>query len=408
MPAAQSPSAATGFPVHLMDPNFHELEQPAGSPDCEPVDASAVDAHRETVYCSYENFLRAEIARLDGERPSRWSRDYSSEDAYAASVTPMRERFKAMLGSWIEPGDRDPVAERDAEILFDDEAFTARRFYFTILPGLESYAVELIPKIDGPRPGLLAQHGYGGTPELVCGLCASANDEDYSYRSLGLRAVRRGYHVIAVHHPTGYGTNADTTGSPAIPGFPQFTLTYGKNRLHRLALMAGGRSLLGLDMLACSRGVDLLLSRPGVDRVGMYGLSQGGTSTLYTMAMDERIKAGVASAWFSRRLLKMIGPHRATSYLDTLEEDKFFADMLPLFSDCDVVSLIAPRSIAIEAGEKDTSVDFEASWEEFRQARVHFEELGIPERIEFIAHHSGHVSATARAFEFLAERLGEE
>jgi hypothetical protein len=391
-----------------MDPTFHNLEQQAGPPDCEPVEASAVDAHRETVYRSYENYLREELARLEEERPARWNRDYSGEDAYAASVAPMRERFKAMLGSWVEPGDRDPVAERDEESLIEDGAFTARRFYFNVLPGLESYAVELVPKSAGPHPGLLVQHGYGGTPELVCGLCTSANEEDYSYRSLGLRAVRRGHHVIAIHHPTGYGTTADTIGSPAIPDFPQFLLEYGKNRLHRLALMAGGRSLLGLDMLACSRGVDLLLSRPGVDSVGMYGLSQGATSTLYAMAMDDRIKVGVASAWFSRRLFKMIGPHPVTPYLDTREEDKFFADMIPLFSDGDVVSLIAPRSIAIEAGEKDTSVNFEGAWEEFQQARAHYEELGIPERIEFIAHHEGHVSATARAFEFLAEHLDRE
>ena len=31
-----------------------------------------------------------------------------------------------------------------------------------------TYAVELLPSSPGPHAGLLAQHGYGGTPEAVC------------------------------------------------------------------------------------------------------------------------------------------------------------------------------------------------------------------------------------------------
>ena len=101
----------------------------------------------------------------------------------------------------------------------------------------------------------------------------------------------------------------------------------------------------------------------------------------------------------------MIGPHRATSYLDSLEEDKFFPDLIRCFSDSDVASLIAPRAFAVEAGEKDSSVDFEKAEAEFRRAKEHYDKLGIPDRIEFIPHRQGHVSATKRAFEFLQEQL---
>ena len=82
-----------------------------------------------------------------------------------------------------------------------------------------------------------------------------------------------------------------------------------------------------------------------------------------------------------------------------------FPDLIPFFSDADVVSLIAPRSFAVEAGEHDSSVDFEKAWDEFQRARAHYQALGIPDRTEFIAHHHGHVSGTARAFAFLAGQL---
>ena len=387
------------------DIEYFETEKLVGPSGLAPADPAAIDAHRRKTYLSYESFLRDRLAELDRLRPKQWRRDYGGIEAYLRSVEPMRERFKGMLGFWIEPPARPPVRTWDEEQLQGTDEFAVRRFRLEVREGLETYAVELIPTSPPPHPGLLAQHGYGGTPECVCGLTAGANREDYSYRSLGIRAARRGFHVVAVQHPSGYGSVEESCSS--IPDFIEYGRTYGKNRLHRLAIM-GGATMFGLDMLASSRGVDLLIARDGVDsrRIGMYGLSQGGQSSLYLPAMDQRIGASVASAWFNWRFVKMIGPHRALCYLDTLEEDKFYSDIIRLFSDSDVASLIAPRAFAVEAGLKDTSVDFEKVQIEFERARHHYEKLGIGERIEFIPHAEGHVSATRRAFEFLRERLG--
>ena len=384
---------------------FFEIEKPAGPPDIEPVDAAAIDECRRAAYLSYEEYLRGRIAELDAGRSSQWKRDYRSVQAYAASIAPQRERLKQMLGFWQEPRQRTLVVPRNIVVLMEHAEFTARRFSLEVLPGLSTYAVELVPKRSGPLPGLLVQHGYAGTPELACGLTPHANDEDYSYRSLGLRAAARGYYVVATLHPSGYGSTEDAVGS--LPGFERYGRTYGKNRLHRLATLCGGRTLFGLDMMASSRGIDYLCSRPEVDagRIGMYGLSQGGQSALFLPALDERIEASVSSAFFNSRMVKLIGPHRATSFLDSPEEDKFFTQVISHFSDSDIVSLIAPRAFAVEAGLHDGSVDFEKARDELELAREHYYRLRISDRIEFIPHAEGHVSATARAFEFLEKQL---
>jgi dienelactone hydrolase len=274
-----------------------------------------------------------------------------------------------------------------------------------VLPGLVTYALRLVPSTPGPHPGLLVQLGYLGTPELACGLTKTANAADGSYRSFGLRAARHGYHVIAPHHPSGYGSLSDAVDGP-LPGHPQMTVHYGKNRLHRLCVMGGG-SLLGLDMLASSRAVDLLVrdARVAPGRVGVYGLSRGGQTALYLAAMDERLKASVCSAYFNHRLPKLIGPYSRTTYIDWFAEGQILPDQVRWFADADVASLIAPRAFAIEAGLRDSAVDQTAAREEFRHAAVHYQKLGFPERIEFIPHDEGHVSATARAFQFLAEHL---
>lgn len=385
---------------------WKSIEQESGTPLVDPViGPSGVDAYRAETYQAYERFLRDRLLTLDQQRPGYWNRDYANTDFYLQSCEPMRVRLKAMLGFWTEPGERHPVSRRGEETLLQTADFIARRFRFDILPGLTSYAVELVPLLGERHPGLLIQHGYGGTPELACGLTSQANDEDFSYRSMGIRAVRRGFHVMAVHHPSGYGSRSDTEGS--LPAFPSYGQQYGKNRLHRLAVMAGG-TLFGMDMMGSSRGVDLLVDSPNVDanRIGMYGLSQGGQSTVYLPALDQRIRASVASAWFNSRLPKLIGGTRGLCYLDSLEEDKFFADGIRYFSDADVVSLICPRAFAVEAGLHDTAVDFELACEEFERARSHYEHLGIPQRIEFIPHRQGHVAATGHALEFLKAHLG--
>lgn len=381
------------------------IEQPDGPPLVGTVDPTAVDRHRRATFLSYEKFLRDRLAMLNRNRVREWRRDYSVPRAYLRSVRSMRDRLKKMLGFWVEPRNRPPLRIKRPETLLKTRECLVRRFRFEVFSGLETYAVELIPLTVGTHPGLLIQHGYGITPEMAIGLTPNANRGDYSYRSLGLRAVWRGYHVVAVHHPSGYGNTEESVGS--IPGFEQYGRWYGKNRLHRMAIMAGG-TLFGLDMMASSRGIDFLLQCPDVakDRIGMYGKSQGGQSALYLPALDERIGASICCAYFNMRFQKLIGPHRATSYLDSPEEDKFFSEVILRFSDSDLVSLIAPRAFAVEAGKLDTSVDFEKAEAEFARARVHYQRLGIPDRIEFIAHREGHMSATRRAFEFLEEKLG--
>lgn len=384
---------------------MHDIEQKAGEALVAPVDAAAVDAYRKDTYLSYEHFLRAHLQTLDGERAALWSRDYSSASAYEESVEPMRARFAAMLGFWQQPAVRPAPVVGAEEVLWQDEGAIATRFMYEVCPGLQSYAVRIRPKAEGPHPGLVVQHGYMGTPEMACGLVASANAEDYAYRSMGLRAARRGYCVIAPHHPSGYGSTSDAVDVP-LPDFPDRDVHYGKNRLHRLCVLAGG-TLLGLDMLASSRAVDILLQDGDVDaaRIGCYGLSRGGQTALFLPALDRRIRASVCSAYFNERLPKLIGPYSRTNYIDWFAEGQILPAQAALFADADIVSLIAPRAFAVEAGLGDGAVDQEAARRECARARVHYEQLELGERLEFIDHAEGHVAATGRAFVFLEEQL---
>ncbi len=377
-----------------------EIEQPAGPPLVEPINDGEILERTSAVFRSYEAFLRDRLIGLDAARPGHWQRDYADVDAYLRSIEPMRDQLKAMLGSWVEPAERTSPHVTNRRLLLEHDRFTAEVFDLEVLTGLQTYGIELTPrKANGAA--VLIQHGYGGTPESACGFVADANADDYAYRSFGIRAALHGFHVVAVNHPTRTGLPFEKL--PPAAGDPPNDTQFGKNRLHRMAVMAGA-TLFGLDMMTSSRGVDMLEQiAPG--RVGMYGLSQGGQSTLFLSALDTRIKASVCSAFFNTRINKLIGPHRALNYLDSLEEDKFFTQVISTFGDADLVSLIAPRAFAVEAGLHDSTVDLEKSQAEFERARVHHEKLGLPDRAAFIGHAQAHVSATAAAFDFLKRHL---
>lgn len=363
---------------------------------------SDIDVRRKKVYKSYENYLMAQCRKAYVERENKWNRDYSSIEAYERSIEKNRQHLKEMLGFWEE--DREPVKVSKEEKLFEEKNFTVKRIYLNIKEDIWTYCLLLIPhrKSEEGYVPLIVQHGYGGSPEAVCGFIKDAYAPDYSYWALGARAAEKGYFVIAPHHPYGYG-NSKESHVTTIPGFEQFP-QYGKNRLHRLCVMLG-ITAFGIDMYGISRAIDYLQQRGDVDtsRIGMYGLSQGGMSALYLPALDTRVKATVCAAYFNDRLKKMIcyQKHTLNSYLEAMEEDKFFYGMLKEFGDADIVSLICPRAFCAEIGKKDKAVWWRDAVKEFKQAKAHYEKLGIPERAEYILHEEGHVSKSEEAFQFL-------
>ena len=96
--------------------------------------------------------------------------------------------------------------------------------------------------------------------------------------------------------------------------------------------------------------LDYLVSRREVDpeRVGVTGISMGATRTWWLMALDERLKAGVAVACLTRYqdLVRSEGLKYHGIYY-------FVPGMLKRFDTEAVVSLIAPRPILFLTGDQD-------------------------------------------------------
>jgi hypothetical protein len=157
--------------------------------------------------------------------------------------------------------------------------------------------------------------------------------------------------------------------------------------------------------------LDEVLRDPKVDgdRIGMWGVSLGGTATMFWMPLERRIKVGVVAAWFNHRRNKMAVPDpRYSCFLETKEEHAFFNGWLTEFTDSDVVSLICPRPLLIQTGKQDRIAHWPQVVEEFEASREHYEKLGLAERIEMDLHEGGHVPRVESGIRFLSRWLKKD
>jgi len=359
-----------------------------------------IDPLRQRLYRCWDSYLDRLIREADDARPARWNRDFSSIEAYLSSIEPNRKRFLQMVGGW--PRERCGLNPRRQQVARTSR-YNLDRVFLTVLAGVEIDCLLLIPPGGGRRPAVLAQHGLNGTPEEVCGFVEEPHQSPYN--RLGIRLVEEGYVVLAPHMVGGFGT--EQWGEQYVGGAPQEAWNRARTQLSRKSRLVG-REIQGLEMFALSRAVDYLQSLDVVDpeRIGMYGLSQGGQSALWLPALDQRIQVSVCAAFFNNRTIKQVGPsEHITIYLYTAEEDKTYTGQLLEFSDSDIASLICPRAFFVEAGKQDGSVWWEDAAREFARLKAIYEKLGVGERAEICIHEGGHECRMVESFAFLARHL---
>jgi dienelactone hydrolase len=317
--------------------------------------------------------LRAGTAR----RGEVFTPDYSSPAAFEKSTRNLRQALRASLG-FPPPGSPDPEPPSFVKA-GQDEQGVYYRFRISILPGVHSVGFYIVPTgLKGRAPLVIAMHGGGGSPEIAT-FHGGAN-----YHDMIRGAVARGYAVFAPQHLF----TAD--GFP--PDFRQ--------RVDARARLVG-TTITAIEIAKITRGLDVVLKRPEVDasRVAMIGLSYGGFYTLYTTALEPRIKVAVSSCYFSDR----------AELLDKTEPfgwaDWRFTNGLSLFSDPDIVALICPRPLQVQVGSRDELFPIAAARRTAPLAAEHYRRLNLADRFRFDEFPGGHEFHGEAAWEFLKQHL---
>ena len=253
-----------------------------------------------------------------------------------------RKRIRAELWSLLGDLPARPKSPKVVTVSREDRGeFFVEKFQFDNEAGATVPGYVLIPKnLKGKAPAILFCHWHGGDYEI-------GKEELFQTRhtpeAFGPTFVRRGFVVLGIDAYCFGERNGQGPGGPEEKG------NNGELSASKFNLWAG-RTLWGMILRDDLMALDYLASRPEVDanRIGVTGISMGATRTWWLLALDERLKTGVAVACLTR-------------YQNLIEHESlkahgiyyFVPGFLKHFDTEAVVALIAPRPVLFMTGGED-------------------------------------------------------
>jgi dienelactone hydrolase len=267
-----------------------------------------------------DRFLLQELEKSVARRSQYWHRDTSSAEKYRASVEPNRKRLEHILGV------------RDARVPFDLSEFlgpsVGRTKNFNAVPvrwpafgDVYGEGLLLVPETRLPVARfVIAIPDADQTPEMLAGLVDGVPAESQFARRL-----------------------AESGCGVLVPALINRGVTHRKlsNRefLYRSAFEMG-RHLIGYEIQKVLAAVDWFVKDRGATKVGVMGWGEGGMLALYAAALDSRIDAVCVSGYFDSR---------QNVWQEPIYRNVF--GLLEQFGDAELVSMIAPRGVVIEAAK---------------------------------------------------------
>lgn len=246
----------------------------------------------------------------------------------------------------------------------EKDGYKVENMIYESLPGFYVTASLFIPNnAKYPAPAIL--------------FCSGHSSEAYrkmSYQLPLLNLVKRGFIVLAID-PIGQGERLQyfdpNKGKSAI-GSSTKEHSYSSVQV---ALI--GQSIAKYFIWDGIRGIDYLVSRKEVDpsRIGVHGLSGGGTQTAYISAFDERVAASAPACYITsyRRLMESAGVQDG--------EQNFYHGILYGIDHADFIELRVPKPTLIMATTKDF-FNIQGTRETFDEVKKAYEIFGKPDNLE--------------------------
>jgi hypothetical protein len=167
-----------------------------------------------------------------------------------------------------------------------------------------------------------------------------------------------------------------------------------------MSALESGTSLPAIEIAGIIKAIDFFSQRSDIEvnSIAMMGHSYGGFYTLFTAVLDSRIKTAVVSAYFNSR----------SDVLDKWSVPEFsdwrFPDSLSLWQDTEVVALVAPRPLMIEAGIYDQLFDINGVRRAIPGAKLIYQRLGVSNHFSYQEMHARHDFSCDRATRFIANQ----
>lgn len=316
----------------------------------------------------------------------------------AAEAEAWQHQLRAKLTELVGGFPKEPC-DLEPEVLETHEFATYIRetVQFTSRQHSTVFGYFLSPKdIKGATPNatILCLAGHGRGVDDIVGI-----EEDGSMRSelggyqndFALQCVAHGYTVLAIEQ-FGFGHRRDDAARQKGGGASSCQPSAG-------AALLLGQTMVGWRVYDAMRAFDYLSTRSEVDmnRLGIMGISGGGTTTFFTAAIDTRVKAAVVSGYFNTFRDSILSlSHCIDNYIPNVLQ---YAEMY------DIAGLIAPRALFVESGTEDTIFPIDATRFAVNEAKAIFSRFDADDKLGFEPFEAGHSFYGVGAFEFLKQVL---
>jgi dienelactone hydrolase len=248
------------------------------------------------------------------------------------------ERLRAGLRSFLSIGSPPGPPRLDVMSSTEEDGFARYHVHLAAEDVIPAYLA--VPTGDGPFPAVVIFHQHAGQRHLgkseVIGLIGD------KFQAFGPPLARAGLVVLAPdsiafegRRPAGEGTDPRDDDWDQHYNELAYRLVVGETLMHKVLQDA----MVAVSALSAREDVDS-------DRLGALGHSYGGNTTLFLMAVDERVRFGCASG--------ALGSYRRKMADRTGIE---MAEVIPGFAarfDIDhVLTAIAPRPFLAVSGTDD-------------------------------------------------------
>jgi dienelactone hydrolase len=306
----------------------------------------------------------------------------------------LRSKLTELLGGF--PADR--VALRPATVeVRDFPAYRREKIIFNTRPGLSALAYVLVPhNARTPLPAVVCVPGHGRGVDDIVGIDDKGQDrtDKAGYQhDFAIQVIEAGMAAVAIE-PIAFGARRDPITARKGLGTNACQPTAGG------ALLVG-ETMIGWRVWDVMRTIDYIGSRPDLDanRVGLMGISGGGTVTVFGAALEPRVKAAFVSGYLN-------------TFRDSIGSlshcmDNYVPGILNWAEMHDVAGLIAPRPLFVESGQRDNIFPIQASLESVNQVRDIYRVFNAEAQVEQETFPAEHSFWGQRGIPFLAKHLAD-
>lgn len=283
-------------------------------------------------------------------------------DQWRERQAAVRRALNDLVGPFPE---RTPLKAQITGVV-QKRGYRIEKLVFESLPGYYVTGCVFVPDgLAGPVPAILNPIGH--TDIAFRGRL---------YQQMILNLVAKGFVVLA-YDPAGQGERLQyyeaETGVSRI-GWSVREHSYAGDQC-----FLAGSSLAHYCVWDGMRAIDYLGSRADVDatRIGVTGISGGGTRTAHIAALDERVAAASPCCYIAgfRRLLESIGPQDAEQCMP--------GSIAAGIDHADLLEMMAPKPVLIAAATRDF-FSIQGARETFAEVKRAYAAMGAADNLQMV------------------------